>query len=171
MVIKDLRGNINTRIQKLKDGEFDAIILAIAGINRLGLDGIVKYITPISTDVMIPAMGQAILGIETTTDENIVNLVSVLNDVDAIIESTVERDFIDTLEGGCQVPIGVKADVDGDMVRVKTILGLPNGKEVIEEKMVVNRLEYTHLGHALAQKVIQRGARELLARAEEIAFK
>jgi hydroxymethylbilane synthase len=171
LTIKDLRGNINTRIQKLKDGEFDAIILAIAGINRLGLDGIVKYITPIGTDVMIPAMGQAVLGIETTENEEVIKIVSVLNDEAAMIESTIERDFIDTLEGGCQVPIGIKADIVGDDVVVKTMLGLPNGKEVIEDQVSAPKSDYQTIGKMLAQRVIEKGARELLARAEEIAFK
>ncbi len=99
--LKDLRGNINTRIAKLNAGEYDAIILAATGIQKLGIENEVKHFSPISSDVMIPSMGQATLGIETTTDQKIVELVSVLNDKNAHIESTIEKNvLVDTLEGG-----------------------------------------------------------------------
>jgi hydroxymethylbilane synthase len=171
LVIKDLRGNINSRIEKLKNGKFDAIILATAGVKRLEIMDIVKYITPISTDIMIPAMGQAVLGIETPQDEQIMKIVSVLNDEKSYIETTIERDFIDTLEGGCQVPIGIKADLIDDKITIKTMLGLPNGKEILEDSITITKDEYKDAGKNLAKSMIDRGARELLKRAEEIAFK
>lgn len=134
-VIKNLRGNVNTRIRKLKEGEFDAIILASAGINRLGLSSEVAYFTPISKEVMIPASGQAALGIEIVCDAEVERLVSVLNDDDAIIETRVERDFVTVLEGGCQVPIGVNAEINGNSLHVKAILGLPDGSEMLMEEI------------------------------------
>jgi len=169
-VIKNLRGNVNTRIRKLKEGEFDAIILASAGINRLGLASEVTYFTPISKEVMIPASGQAALGIEIVCDAEVERLVSILNDEDAIIETRVERDFITVLQGGCQVPIGVNAQINGDSLHVKAILGLPDGSEMLTEEMSVTRLEYATVGKALAQKVLDRGAKALLERAEHIAL-
>jgi len=169
-IIKNLRGNVNTRIRKLKDGEFDAIILASAGINRLDLSSEVTYFTPISKEIMIPSSGQAALGIEIVDNEKIERIVSVLNDEDAIMETTIERDFIRILEGGCQVPIGVNAQIQGEEIIVKAILGLPDGSQMIIQDLVGKKEDYTLLGKELAQKVIDKGAKELLKRAETIAL-
>ncbi|MBN1839059.1 MAG: hydroxymethylbilane synthase [Campylobacterales bacterium] len=169
-VIKNLRGNVNTRIRKLKEGEFDAIILATAGINRLGLASEVRHFSLISKEEIIPASGQAALGIEIVEDPEVERLVSVLNDADAIVETMVERDFVTVLEGGCQVPIGVNAQVFGDFLHVKAIVGLPDGSEMISEAMSGTRGDFQTMGKALAQKVIDKGAKELLERAEKIAL-
>ena len=170
--LKDLRGNINTRIAKLNAGEYDAIILAATGIQKLKIENEVKYFNPIPTDVMIPSMGQATLGIETTNDPRIVELVSVLNDRDAHIESTIERSFVDALQGGCQVPIGVKATIiDENSIRVQAIVGLPDGTESISEDITADIEEFETIGQNLAQTFIDQGAKELLLRAEELAFK
>lgn len=170
--LKDLRGNINTRIAKLNAGEYDAIILAATGLQKLGIEGEVKHFSPISTDTMIPSMGQATLGIETTTDPKIVELVSVLNDEQAHIESTIERSFVDTLQGGCQVPIGVKATIlDENSVDVKAIVGMPDGSEYIQEDIVASIEDFETVGPSLAQTFIDQGAKELLERAEKVAFK
>ena len=169
-VIKNLRGNVNTRIRKLKEGEFDAIILASAGINRLGLAREVAYFTPISHEVMIPASGLAALGIEIVDDPYIEQLLRVLDDETARIETHVERDFITILEGGCQVPIGVNARLVGETITVRAILGLPDGSELLVEELSANKQEYLHLGKTLAQRVIDKGAKSLLQRAEKIAL-
>lgn len=170
--LKDLRGNINTRIAKLNAGEYDAIILAATGVQKLGIQNEVKHFNPISTDEMIPSMGQATLGIETTTDPKIIELLSVLNDNDAQIESTIERSFVHTLEGGCQVPIGVKATIlDETSVRVQAIVGMPDGSESISEDITADINNYENVGQILAQSFIDQGARELLERAEKVAFK
>lgn len=172
IVLKDLRGNINTRIAKLNAGEYDAIILAATGVQKLGIESEVTYFTPIETDVMIPSMGQATLGIETTTDPKIIELVSVLNDKNADIESTIERSFVDTLQGGCQVPIGVKATIlDENSIRVQAIVGMPDGSEDISEDIVADINDYKNIGKDLAQTFIDQGAKELLAKAEKVAFK
>ena len=172
ITLKDLRGNINTRIAKLNAGEYDAIILAATGIQKLGIENEVKYFNPISTDVMIPSMGQATLGIETTNDPKVLEIVSVLNDADAHIESTIERSFVDTLQGGCQVPIGVKATIiDENSIRVQAIVGLPDGSEYISEDITAEIKEFENIGQNLAQKFIDKGAKELLERAEKLAFK
>lgn len=172
IVLKDLRGNINTRIAKLNAGEYDAIILAATGVQKLQIENEVKYFTPVSTDTMIPSMGQATLGIETTTNEEIIKLVSVLNDANAHIESTIERNFVDTLQGGCQVPIGVKATIiDDDSIRVQAIVGLPDGSETLSEDITANLENYQNIGQTLAQHFIDQGAKQLLQRAEEMAFK
>ena len=168
----DLRGNINTRIAKLNAGEYDAIILATTGVQKLGIENEVKYFTPISTDLMIPSMGQATLGIEVTSNEEIKKIVSVLNDKDAHIESTIERSFVDTLQGGCQVPIGVKATIlDDKEIRLQAIVGMPDGTEIIKDDIKVSIDDYETAGIELAKVFISKGAKELLEKAEKVAFK
>jgi hydroxymethylbilane synthase len=172
IVLKDLRGNINTRIAKLNAGEYDAIILAATGIQKLQIENEVKFFTPIETDVMIPSMGQATLGIETTNNPEVLEIVKVLNDNDAHIESTIERSFVDTLQGGCQVPIGVKATIiDENSVRVQAIVGMPDGSEYISEDITADINDFEKVGRNLAQLFIDQGAKELLERAEKLAFK
>ena len=169
--LKDLRGNINTRIAKLKAGEYDAIILAATGVQKLQIEDEVTYFTPVDTDVMVPSMGQATLGIETLENQELIDLVSVLHDNDAYIESTVERDFVHTLEGGCQVPIGVKATIlENDRLKVKAIVGMPDASEMIQEEVEVSIDEYKTIGKELADTFVKQGAKELLAKAEKVAF-
>lgn len=170
--LRDLRGNINTRIAKLNAGEYDAIILASTGVQKLGIEDEVTYFTPISTDTMIPSMGQATLGIEVTSNEEIKKIVSVLNDKDAHIESTIERSFVDTLQGGCQVPIGVKATIlDDKEIRLQAIVGMPDGSETIKDDIKVSIDDYETAGINLAKEFISKGAKELLEKAEKVAFK
>ena len=144
--------------------------MASAGINRLNLASEVRHFSPISKEGIIPASGQAALGIEIIDDPEVEEIVSVLNDADAIVETMVERDFLTVLEGGCQVPIGVNAQVYGDFLHVKAIVGLPDGSEVITEAMSGTRADFITLGEKLAEKVIEKGAKELLERAEKIAL-
>jgi len=171
LVIKNLRGNVDTRIKKLKNGEYDAIILATAGIKRLEMEDSVNFFSPISTTVMIPAMGQAALGIESVDDEEIKKIVSVLHDEQAFIETTVERDFVEILQGGCQVPIGVNAQLKGDHIVARAVVGLPDGSEVIREKVMASKNDYKMIGKELADAMIEAGAVKLLKRAEEMALK
>jgi hydroxymethylbilane synthase len=172
LIIKSLRGNVNTRIQKLKDGEFDAIILATAGINRLGLNSLVKYATPIEVTQMIPAMGQAALGIEAVDDPKILDVISILNDEKAYIETKVERDFVTILEGGCQVPIGVHAKLDEETNKItaRCIVGMPDGTNMIKEKKYCTKSAYKQMGKELADVMIENGAVKLLKKAEEMAL-
>ena len=168
--IKNLRGNVNTRIRKLKDGEYDAIILASAGIKRLGLEEEVNFFTPISTQIMIPAMGQAALGIEIVDNPEIERIILALQDEPATIETTIERDFVRVLEGGCQVPIGINAQLVGESIDVNCIIGMPNGDEIISKTFTCKKEEYKQVGSLLAQDVINQGAKELLQRAEQVAL-
>jgi hydroxymethylbilane synthase len=169
--IKHLRGNINTRMQKLKDGEYDAIILATAGVERLKLGSDVNYFTHIPISTMIPAMGQAALGIEAIDDSRVLELISVLKDESATIETTIERDFIDVLQGGCQVPIGVYASIDKKHVTIRAIVGLPDGTKTVKEKIIASKRDYKHLGRELADIMIENGAVRLLKEAEKIALR
>ncbi|MFA6191207.1 MAG: hydroxymethylbilane synthase [Sulfurimonas sp.] len=167
--IKDLRGNVDTRIRKLKEGEFDAIILAAAGINRLGLVESVKHVYPISLDEMIPSMGQGALGIEAVNDPKVLAIVARLENEYSRIETTIERDFVDMLNGGCHVPIGVNATVleSGDVV-IKAVLGLPNGTKIMDDTKIVSKDLYKTIGREIAQEFINKGAKELLQEAENM---
>jgi hydroxymethylbilane synthase len=167
LVIKDLRGNVQTRIKKLKDGEYDAIILATAGINRLGIQNETNYFTPISKEIMIPSMGQAALGIECCENPEIIALLKPFNDERAVIETTIERTFIDALDGGCQVPIGVNAELNGDDVSINTVIGMPDGEQMIGQSITISKSEYEAIGTTLANEMIEQGAKEILAQAIE----
>ncbi len=168
--IRWLRGNVNTRIRKMKEGQYDAIILAAAGVNRLELHDEAEYVYPISLMEMLPAMGQAALGIQCVNDPEVIRICQGLDDAYSRVETTIEREFVDTLEGGCQVPIGVNATVlENDDVIVKAILGLPDGQEFLKETKLVKRDAFEGVGREMAEAMIARGAKELLERAEKMA--
>lgn len=132
-----LRGNVQTRLKKLKSGEFDAIILAKAGVNRLKItQSEVAFITPLSTNAMIPAMGQGALGLECKANAEIAHILSKLNDKTTQIECEAEREFVRLCDGGCQVPIGVNAKLQGDVLTISAILGLPDGTKFLRESLV-----------------------------------
>ncbi len=163
--VKDLRGNVQTRLGKLEAGEYDAIILAAAGIKRLGLESAVKFAAAVDTDVLLPAMGQAALGVEARQEKEILELLSVLNHSQTALLTGLERDFIRALNGGCQVPIGVNASVAGGVVKLRAILGLPSAKEIMQAELSAKIDACSHLGTDLANDMISRGAQDLLQRA------
>ena len=167
--IISLRGNVQTRLRKLKEGEFDAIILAMAGINRLNIKAEVAHIYTFDFDEMIPAMGQGALGIEARDEKQILEQIDFLNDENAVIETTIERDFVSVLEGGCQVPIGISARLQGDEISIDAIVGLPDGSEFIKDSLKTSKDKFQTIGKELAHKFIEKGARELLKRTEEMA--
>lgn len=167
--IISLRGNVQTRLRKLKEGEFDAIILAMAGINRLNIKAEVAHIYTFGFDEMIPAMGQGALGVEARDEKQILEQIDFLNDENAVIETTIERDFVSVLEGGCQVPIGISARLQGDEISIDAIVGLPDGSEFIKDSLKTSKDKFQSIGKELAHKFIEKGARELLKRAEEMA--
>jgi hydroxymethylbilane synthase len=166
--IISLRGNVQTRLRKLKEGEFDAIILAMAGINRLNIKAEVAHIYTFGFDEMIPAMGQGALGVEARDEKKILDEISFLNDENAVIETTIERDFVSVLEGGCQVPIGISARLKGDEISIDAIVGLPDGSEFIKDSLKTSKDKFQSIGKELAHKFIEKGAKELLKRAEEM---
>lgn len=166
--IISLRGNINSRLEKLKKGEFDAIVLAYAGLKRLNLQNEVKFLQKFSLDEMIPAASQGILGIESIDESSILQMLSCLNDEQAVLVSTIERDFIKELEGGCQVPIGINAEMTSETLTLRAILGLPDGSEILHKKLDITLSESKNAGKILAQEFIAKGAKELLKRAESM---
>ncbi|MDZ7550796.1 hydroxymethylbilane synthase, partial [Helicobacter pylori] len=125
---ESLRGNVQTRLKKLECGEFDAIILAEAGLCRLEIQG-AKYRKAFSVEEMIPSMGQGALGVEMLKNHKHFITLQKLNDEKSAFCCRLEREFIKGLNGGCQIPIGVHANLMGGEVKIQAVLGLPNGKE------------------------------------------
>lgn len=168
---QSLRGNVQTRLKKLQEGEFDAIILAQAGVNRLGIQEEVPYIVPL--DFMIPAMGQAALGVECKKGSKTESLLGFLNDSKAAFETTCERAFVRTLNGGCQVPIGVNATLENGILKVRSILGLPDGTEILRECLEVQvktLADCERIGKQMAESFLKQGAEAILQKAQNWEF-
>ncbi len=168
--VKELRGNVNTRLRKLKEGQYDAIILAYIGLHRLDLLKDIPYVEKL--DFFIPPMGQAALGIEIVSDNDKVREIAMtLNDENSFICTKVERDFISSIGAGCSAPVAVNAVIDEDVISVKAMLGYPDGTNIMHKELTSKVSECDALGEELAQIMIQEGALEILEKAESIAFK
>jgi len=170
--VKDLRGNVNTRLRKLAEGQYDAIILAWIGLNRLDLLKDIPYTDKLSLDMMIPPMGQAALGIEIVCgNEKVREIAESLKDEDTYLCTQIERDFISKIGAGCSAPVACNAVVNGDEVTFRVMLGFPNGTKIMQEKVVCHKNDVENLGKDLAEKMINAGALALLKDAEKVAFK
>lgn len=159
--ILDLRGNLQTRLKKLEDGVYDAIILAEAGLRRLKLDAHIKEV--ISIDFMLPASCQGILGIEVkNNNDNIKEILSFLKDEKSEIRASCERAFLRKLQGGCQVPIACHSIIDGDNMKVKGILYSLDGAKKLEKSISGSINNAEELGYNLAEEIIKSGGQEIL---------
>ncbi len=172
--VKDLRGNVNTRLRKLKEGQYDAIILAYIGLYRLDLLKDIPFVEKL--DFFIPPMGQAALGIEIVADnERVREIAMSLNDADTFICTKVERDFISVIGAGCSAPVAVNAVIvesdEGKQIEVRAMIGYPDGTHILHKSLTAPVEEADILGDQLAQAMIEDGAIALLEEAEKIAFK
>jgi hydroxymethylbilane synthase len=159
--ILDLRGNVNTRLKKLDEGNYDAIILAAAGLKRLGFEE--RITSFIDTDFSLPAIGQGAVGIECRADDARINaLIEPLNDPATRTRVLAERAMNNRLEGGCQVPIGGYAELQGDQLVMRGLVGRPDGKEVIRGDIAGPAERAEELGIALADDLLARGAKAIL---------
>lgn len=166
-VLEPLRGNIDSRLRKLEEEGFDAIILAAAGLHRMGWEDRITSYLP--TEVCLPAVGQGALGIECReSDEDVRHLLSLYNDPDTAVTVAAERRFLNVLGGSCQVPIGAfaelnpRSDKEGPAEMVLTgMVGSPDGKVILKHSMAGN--DPLLLGEALADKLIAEGANTILA--------
>ena len=160
-VIEPLRGNINTRLRKLKEGMYDAIILAMAGVKRLGWENEVTEV--IDPGVMLPAIGQGALGIEARLDdEDTLERIAFLNDEVTSSCVAAERAFLHRLEGGCQVPIAAYAVREGDEILLTGLVGSVDGTRIIKDTDRGPAGEAAQLGDALAARILEAGGREIL---------
>jgi len=156
-----LRGNLDTRLKKLKTTNLDGIVLALAGVRRLGFEEKITEI--ISTDVSLPAIGQGALGIETRQDDRkIEEQIRLLNDQDSWIAVSAERSFLNKLEGGCQVPIAAFARIAGATLQIDGLVGTIDGKRVIREHLEGPIEAAELLGNKLADLLLSKGARSIL---------
>lgn len=159
--IESLRGNLDTRIRKMEEGLFDAVILAAAGLRRLGWDGKIRHCLP--PEISLPAIGQGALGIEIRSgDGETREAVSFLDDRDTSLAVRAERGFLVRLEGGCQVPIAAYGRVEGDAIRLDGMVGRPDGSAILRGTATGSVSDPERLGRSLAEELLLRGAKEIL---------
>ncbi|MGL5320880.1 MAG: hydroxymethylbilane synthase, partial [Aeromonas veronii] len=160
--IKDLRGNVGTRLSKLDNGEYDAIILAAAGLRRLGLEARIR--ARLSVQQSLPAVGQGAIGIECRLDDARVRaLLAPLNHADTADRVVAERAMNNRLQGGCQVPIGSYAELTGDQLYLRALVGAPDGSRLLQAEIRGPRTEAEQLGSALAEQLLDAGAGSILS--------
>ena len=165
--VKDLRGNVDTRLRKLDSGEYDAVILASAGLRRLGFGH--RISAAIETDVMLPAVSQGSLGVQTRADDSETNaLVSRLDHTATRAAVTAERALLRKLGGGCQVPIAAHAVVTGGDLRLDGLVASLDGSRVLRDTTIAPASEAGHAGDVLAAQLLELGAGELLSEMPKI---
>ena len=161
LVIKDLRGNVNTRLAKLDEGQYDAIILASAGLIRLGMRERIKQ--EIDTGVSLPAVGQGAVGIECRNDDaELISLLQALNDSQTAARVLAERSMNARLEGGCQAPIGSDAVLSDDTLTLRGLVGTPDGTTILKASAEGPLADAEKIGTEVANKLLEQGAKEIL---------
>lgn len=162
LVVRDLRGNVNTRIRKLQEGQYDAIILACAGLERLGLDHLITEI--LAVPEWLPAATQGTIGIQCRTDdEEIIQLIEPLKDTDAVLRTRVERAVATALQGSCQVPLAVFADLDNEMLGIRALVGMPDGSRLLKSERSGPASAADQLAAAVAEDLLGQGASQIIA--------
>ncbi len=160
--VEPLRGNLDTRLRKLEEGDhFDAIIVALAGLKRMGWECRATELLP--PEVLLPAIGQGAIGIETRRDDGRINgLISFLDHRETSLAVRAERAFLKRLEGGCQVPIAAYGTIRDGNLRLRGLVGSIDGSRVIEGEVSGVTQEWEELGIRLAEDLLKKGAREIL---------
>ncbi|MEJ8322949.1 hydroxymethylbilane synthase [Kosakonia sacchari] len=162
LVIRSLRGNVGTRLSKLDNGDYDAIILAVAGLNRLGLSSRVRTALPPETS--LPAVGQGAVGVECRLDDARTRaLLAPLNHDDTAVRVKAERAMNTRLEGGCQVPIGSYAELIDGGIWLRGLVGAPDGSIMVRGERRGRLEDAEQLGISLAEELLDNGARAILA--------
>jgi len=161
-----LRGNVDTRLNKLSSGDLEAIILATAGLNRLGLSSVITQTIPFHQ--LLPAVGQGVLGLEVRRDDHeTISLLDFLNHADTGTAVTAERAFLKTLEGGCQVPIAGFAQVNGDTLSFEGLVAELDGSRIYRETVTGSRDEAEAIGIKAAKALLASGGGDVLKRLYE----
>jgi hydroxymethylbilane synthase len=164
--VQELHGNVDTRLRRLAEGELDGIVLAAAGLRRLGREAEIAFL--LEGETMVPAPGQGALALQVRAgDEAALAAVNPLTDLDAMRELTAERAAVAPLGASCATPIGVHARVAGARLAVDAFVGLPDGSEWIRDRLEGPAEEPTDVGLELARRLLSAGAADLLRRAEE----
>lgn len=163
--VSELHGNVDTRLRKLAEGELDAIVLAVAGLRRLGRESEIAFRVP--GEAMTPAAGQGSLVLQIRAgDEETAEAIAPLGNETALRELTAERAVVSLLDATCATPIGVHARDEGEQVHVDAFVGLPDGSEWLRDRVEGEATEPALLGATLAQRLLSAGARDILDRAE-----
>jgi hydroxymethylbilane synthase len=163
--LAELRGNVDTRLRKLADGDYDAIVLALAGLRRLGRDG--EASVPLDLEEFVPAPGQGILALEAReNDSGIAKLARRLSDETALARLRAERAVVEALGTSCYTPVGAHARAVSGGIRIDAYVGLPDGSEWIRDRVEASSVEPAALGTELAARMLAAGAGDLLERAE-----
>jgi hydroxymethylbilane synthase len=165
--VRDLRGNVDTRLRKLADGDYDAVVLALAGLRRLERDG---DAAPIPEAVLTPAPGQGCLALEARRDDaHVAGLAADVTDADALVRLTAERALVERLDASCHTPVGASAELGADGLLLSAFVGLPDGASWIRDAAIADPAEPAALGAAVGERLLAAGAAELLAAAEAVA--
>jgi len=160
-VIEPVRGNVDTRLRKLDEGSFDAIVLAAAGLHRLGHGN--RITEHLSEDFMLPAVGQGALAIETRADDTVVNeIVNSLNHEATRLACSAERAFLKGLGGGCLVPIAGHAKIEGGVIDLAGLVASPDGLEALRDRQTGPSSDAEGIGQRLADQMLSRGADRIL---------
>ena len=160
--ISDLRGNLDTRLKKLETEKLDAILLAEAGLKRLGLAHLITQVLP--KDISLPAVGQGALAIEAREgDTEVLDMLEFLNDPDTRAATTAERSFLNELEGGCQVPMGVYGRIENNAVCLEAAIFSVDGYSAIRDSLCSGRGGAEEMGRRLAQRMYVNGGKKILA--------
>ena len=161
LVVEPVRGNLDTRLRKLEEGQYDAIVLAVAGLRRLGWEAHIAEILPL--DRMLPAVGQGALAIETRDEEGPVwDICRRLDDPDTHRAVTAERALLAALGGGCQVPIGAHAEISHGTLFLRAVVISPNGAEAVSQEIRGDTERAEALGHELGRRLLASGAEAIL---------
>ncbi|MDX1442647.1 MAG: hydroxymethylbilane synthase [Gammaproteobacteria bacterium] len=164
--VDTLRGNVGTRLSKLDAGEFDAIILAAAGLRRLGMEDRIAAVLP--PEQSLPAVGQGTVGIECRADDaEVIALLEALNDAPTATRTRAERALNARLQGSCDVPLAGYAELAGDEIYLRALVGLPDGSRVIRGERRGAAEQAETIGRELAEELLERGAGEILAQLAE----
>ena len=159
--IVSLRGNVNTRLKKLEEENFDAIILAVAGLKRLGFHDRITEVLP--REICLPAVGQGALAIEVRADDAAtLAIVAFLNDEATCAAARAERAFLARIEGGCQVPVGVYAEAVGAALEIEAVIASIDGERIYRKKKAGSALDAEKIGCALAEELLAVGGEEIL---------
>jgi hydroxymethylbilane synthase len=166
--VGELHGNVDTRLRKLAAGERDAIVLAAAGLRRLGREGEASFAIP--AEAMTPAAGQGALVLQVRADdEDSIEAAAGIGDETGLRELTAERAAVALLDATCASPIGVHAEVEGERLDLEAFVGLPDGSEWIRDRVEADAAEPAATGILLAERLLAAGARDILDRAEAMA--
>jgi len=165
LVLRPLRGNVNTRLAKLDAGEYDAIILAAAGLKRLGFEARIRS----TLDEAIPAIGQGILGVEYLRErEDVAALLAPLAHAPTACAARAERALGLVVEGSCEVPVGALARVDGANLVLEAFIGMPDGTSIVRDQAAGPCAQAEALGQALGEKLLAAGGRDILRRLAQV---